>query len=120
MKTRIYDNCGANRAEMNFIRQIEKTKLMKLLERERTLASLLADHHSTLILRNSRRPIAPVEEIISQIYAHPEIREIENRIHNILDAYREFKHLAERIGDRIRSHVRDKLRMVSDAVTDPF
>lgn len=120
MRTRIYDESGVNRFEMHCIRQIEKSKLMGLLERERRLASFLAEHHSTLILKNARKPFAPVEEIINQIYAHPEIKEIKNRINNILDAYREFKHLADRIGDRTCSHVRERLRLVSDAVRDPF
>lgn len=119
MKTRIYES-GANRTETNFIRQIEKSKLMKLLERERRLTNILAEHYSTLILKNPRKPLTLVEEIINQIYAHPEIKEIKNRINNILDAYREFKHLADRIGDRTCSHVRERLRLVSDAITDPF
>ena len=120
MRTRIYDGCGANRTEMNCIRQIEKSKLMNLLEREQRLTNFLAEHHSTLVLRNPRKPFASVEEVISQIYAHPEIKEIKNRINNILDAYREFKHLADRIGGRTESHVRERLRLVSDAVKDPF
>lgn len=120
MRTRIYDECGLNRAEMNCIRQIEKSKLMKLLERERRLVNILAEHHATLILKNPRKPLTPVEEIINQIYAHPEIKETKNRINNILDAYREFKHLAERVGDGTCSHVRERLRLVSDAITDPF
>lgn len=120
MRNRIYSNEGFNAVEERRIKQIEKSKLCQLLEKERRLTSFLAEHYSTLILKNARQPFEVVEEIINQIYAHPEIKEIKNRVNNILDAYREFKNLADNIRDRTNSHVRDKLRLVSDAVKSPF
>lgn len=120
MRTRIYDESGVNRFEMHCIRQIEKSKLMGLLERERRLAGFLAEHYSTQILKNARKSFAPIEEIINQIYAHPEVKEIKNRINNILDAYREFKHLADCIRGRTLSRIREQLLLVSNAVGNPF
>lgn len=112
MRTRIYDGCGVNRAEMNCIRQIEKSKLMRLLERERALTSFLAEHHACLILKNPNKPIEAAEAVLTNIGNHPEIKEAEGRINNILDAFDEFKGFSDSIRARTRNAALEKLETV--------
>lgn len=117
MMTRIYDNWGANRAETRSIRQIEKSKLMELLERERRLTNCLAGHHAELILQNSNKPTEAVETIIAAIGNHPHIRENAACIDNILDAYGDFKSFSNRIRTRTKTAAYDRLRAVTLAVS---
>lgn len=117
---RIYNCEGFNRVEEQRIKQIERAKLTQLLEQERRLADFLAEHHAALILQNPRQPLAAVEDVVNQIFAHPQIKETAYKVNNILNAYREFNGLANRIGERTRSNVRNKLRLVGDAVRSPF
>jgi hypothetical protein len=112
MNAKIYDECGANRAEMRRIRQIEKSKLMNLLERERRLTNFLAEHHAQLILKNPNRPFEATDALLTHIAGHPEIKETDNRINNILDAFDEFKGFASGIRSRTRSAVSEKLETV--------
>lgn len=119
MTTRIYDNWGGNRAETRSIRQIEKSKLMELLERERRLTNFLAEHHAELILRNSNKPTEAVETIIASIGNHPQVRENAACIDNILDAYTDFKSFSNRIRTRTKTAAHDKLKAVTLAVS-PF
>jgi len=112
MRTRIYDECGINRAEMNCIRQIEKSKLMGLLERERALTSFLAEHYSCIILKNSNKPIETVDAILTNIGNHPEVKEAEGRINNILDAFDEFKGFSDSIRARTRNAAFEKLETI--------
>lgn len=112
MRTRIYDECGLNRAEMNCIRQIEKSKLMGLLERERRLTNFLAEHHAGVILKNPDKPIEAADQILAHIGSHPEVKETDNRINNILDAFDEFKGFSDNIRARTRDANFDKLEMV--------
>lgn len=112
MNAKIYDECGANRAEMRCIRQIEKSKLMNLLERERRLTNFLAEHHAQLILTNSNKPIEAADALLSHIAGHPEVKETDNRINNILDAFGEFRGFCESIRNRTRAAVSAKLETV--------
>lgn len=112
MKTRIYDGCGANRTEMNCIRQIEKSKLMTLLERERRLTSFLTEHHAEIILKSPNRLIESADAYLAHIAGHPEVREADNRISNILDAFGEFKSFADSIRERTRTVAFEKLETV--------
>jgi hypothetical protein len=119
MTTRIYDYCGANRAETRSIRQIEKSKLMELLERERRLTNFLAEHHAELILQNPNKPTEAVETIIAAIRNHPQIKENAACIDNILDAYTDFNSFSNRIRTRTKTAAYDRLKAVSLAVS-PF
>jgi hypothetical protein len=112
MRTRIYDECGINRAEMNCIRQIEKSKLMGLLERERALTSFLAEHYSCIILKNPNKPIETADALLAHIGNHPEVKEAEERIDNILDAFGEFKGFSDGIRARTRNAAFEKLETV--------
>lgn len=112
MATRIYDECGQNKTEMRCIQNIERSKLLNLLERERKLTSFLAEHHAELILQNPARPIDQIETIIASIGNHPEIKETDQRINNILDAYTDFKSFSDQIRDRTKTAAVDKLSAV--------
>ena len=112
MKTRIYDECGLNRAEMNCIRQIEKSKLMGLLERERRLTNFLAELHAGVIMKNPDKSIEAADQILAHIGSHPEVKETDNRINNILDAFDEFKGFSDNIRARTRNANFDKLETV--------
>ncbi len=117
MTTRIYDNWGANLAETRSIRQIEKSKLMRLLERERRLTNFLCEHHAELILRNPNKPTETVETIIASIGNHPQLRENAACIDNILDAYTDFKSFSNRIRMRTKTAAHDRLKAVALAVS---
>ena len=117
MTTRIYDYCGGNRAETHSIRQIEKSKLMRLLERERRLTNFLCEHHAELILRNPNKPTETVETIIASIGNHPQLRENAACIDNILDAYTDFKSFSNRIRMRTKTAAHDRLKAVALAVS---
>lgn len=112
MNIRIYDDCGANRAEMRLLRQIEKSKLMKLLERERRLTNFLAEHHACVILKNPNKPIEGLDAILAHIGSHPEVRETDNRINNILDAFDEFKDISSSIRTRTKTVAVEKIETV--------
>ena len=112
MRTRIYDECGINRAEMNCIRQIEKSKLMGLLERERALTSFLAEHYSCVIFKNPNKPIETADALLAHIGNHPEVKEAEGRIDNILDAFEEFKGISSSIRARTRNAALEKMETV--------
>lgn len=112
MRTRIYDECGLNRAEMNCIRQIEKSKLMGLLERDRRLTNFLAEHHAGVILKNPNKPIEAADQVLAHIDNHPEVKETDNRINNILDAFDEFKSFSDSIRARTRNANFEKLETV--------
>lgn len=103
MRTRIYDECGLNRAEMHCIRQIEKSKLMKLLECERRLTNFLAEHHAGIILKNPGKSSESADQILAHIGNHPEVKEADYRINNILDAYGEFKGFSDGIRERTQN-----------------
>lgn len=112
MNIRIYDECGINRAEMRVLRQIEKSKLMNLLERERRLTNLLAEHHAEMILKGANKPIEAADALLARIAGHPEIKKTDHRINNILDAFDEFKALAGGIRNRTREAASEKLKMM--------
>lgn len=112
MTTRIYDECGQNKSEMRCIKNIERSKLLKLLERERRLTNFLTEHHAELILQNPGRPIEQIETVIAFIGKHPEIRETDQRINNILDAYDDFKTFSEQIRERTKAAAFDRLESV--------
>lgn len=116
MNTRIYDECGMNRAELRCIRQIEKSKLMNLLERERRLMSFLAEHHAEMILKNAGKPIEAANSILAHIANHPQVKETDCRINNILDAFADFKGFCEGIRTRTRAAAFEKLETVISAV----
>lgn len=112
MRTRIYDECGLNRAEMNCIRQIEKSKLVRLLERERRLTDFLAEHYAGIILKNPDKPVEAVDKVIAHINSHREVKETDDRINNILDAFDEFKGISDSIRTRTRNANYKKLETV--------
>lgn len=116
MRTRIYDECGLNRVEMNCIRQIEKSKLMGLLEREKRLTNFLAEHHAGVILKNPDKPVEAADQVLAHIGNHPEVKETDNRINNILDAFDEFKGFSEAIRTRTRHTNFEKLETVIGVV----
>lgn len=116
MNTKIYDECGANRAEMRSIRQIEKSKLMNLLERERRLTNFLAEHHASLILKNPNKPIEAANAILVHIGNHPEVKETDIRINNILDAFGEFKSFSDNIRKRTRDFAFERLETITGII----
>ena len=100
------------RAEMRCIRQIEKSKLMNLLERERRLTKFLAEHHAQVILKNPNKPIEAADALLAHIAEHPEVKETDHRINNILDAFGEFRGFASGIRTRTRAAISEKLETV--------
>lgn len=112
MRTRIYDECGLNRFEMHCIRQIEKSKLMKLLERERRLTDFLAEHHAGIIIKNFGKPSESADAILAHIGNHPEVKEADHQINNILEAYGEFKGFSDGIRARTQNAAVEKLEAV--------
>jgi len=105
-----------NRAEARCIRQIEKSKLMNLLERERRLTVFLAEHHAEMILKNASKPIEAADAILTHIINHPQVKETDCRINNILDAFAEFQHFSDNIRERNRAAAIEKLETVISVV----
>jgi hypothetical protein len=120
MTTRIYDYCGGNYAEARYIRQMEKSKLMQLLERERRLTNFLAEHHAEIILQNPDKPIDLIETILASIGNHPQVRENAACIDNILDAYADFKSFSDSIRTRTKTAAYNKLQAVARLIQMRF
>lgn len=85
---------------------------MGLLERERALTSFLAEHYACVILKNPNKPIETADAYLTHIGNHPEVKEADGRINNILDAFGEFKGFAGSIRERTRNTAFEKLETV--------
>lgn len=85
---------------------------MNLLEHERRLTNFLAEHHAEVILKNPDKPVEAADTLLAHITGHPEVKETDNRINNILDAYSEFRGFCESIRKRTRAAVSEKLETV--------
>lgn len=100
MATRIYNYQGINRTEERRIKQIERSKLVELLERERKLTNYLAGHYADLIVKDPKKFADEVEWMLLDIENRPEIVKINERVNAILEDYPDFMNLAGRLQNR--------------------
>ena len=109
MATQVFNSGGLNKTEERCIKQLERAKLCRLLDRERRLTNFLVEHHAGIILRSANKPLDNVTTIVALIKKHPQIKETNERVNNILDAYAEFQIFAGSIRHRTQSNAVERI-----------